>query len=295
MSSLIGRFERDVLYLEENQIPREISGAEVRKLKYDAEDAAKDDQSDKSSSSSKESEIEINERLTDDDIKRLSNALLKNETFSGPLELQNNNLSDLAALHISKIFEPGTGFNVTQMNLKNNNFTSKAGEYIGEALSKNPAYPLGKLVFGGVCLEDTGLVRVIEAANANKNIVELNVGIITDTGLTILADILKTNDSLSEITMVQTTDPQKLWTNRGRSALTAMLREHTQLRKVKMFKDKKKMSDEDKLFQEEVNFYTDMKSAAQKEKKEYQKKLDSCDNTQMFDKLLKLVEDPDSN
>ena len=74
-----------------------------------------------------------------------------------------------------------------------------------------------------------------------------------------------------------------------------MLRSHTQLRKVKMFKDKKKMTDEDKLFQEEVNFYTDMKSAAQKEKKEYQKKLDSCDNTQMFDKLLKLVEDPDSN
>jgi len=74
-----------------------------------------------------------------------------------------------------------------------------------------------------------------------------------------------------------------------------MLRESTQLRKVKMFKDKKKMNDADKLFQEEVNFYTDMKSAAQKEKKEYQKKLDSCDNTQMFDKLLKLVEDPDSN
>ena len=93
------------------------------------------------------------------------------------------------------------------MNLKNNNFTSKAGEYIGEALSKNPDYPIGKLVFGGVCLEDTGLVRIIEAANANKNIVELNVGIITDTGLTILAETLKANESLSEITMVQTTDP----------------------------------------------------------------------------------------
>ena len=55
--------------------------------------------------------------------------------------------------------------------MKNNNFTSKAGEYIGAALVENPDYPLGKLVFGGVCLEDTGLVRVIEAANANKNIV----------------------------------------------------------------------------------------------------------------------------
>ena len=38
-----------------------------------------------------------------------------------------------------------------------------------------------------------------------------------------------------------------------------------------------------------------MKSAAQKKKKEYKKILDSCDNTQMFDKLLKLVEDPSQN
>ena len=64
---------------------------------------------------------------------------------------------------------------------------------------------------------------------------------------------------------------------------------------MKLFKDGKSklLTDADKIFQEEVNFYTDMKSAAQKKKKEYKKILDSCDNTQMFDKLLKLVEDPD--
>ena len=62
---------------------------------------------------------------------------------------------------------------------------------------------------------------------------------------------------------------------------------------MKLFnKNYVKMRPEDKLFQEEVNFYTDMKSAGQKKKKEYKKILDSCDNTQMFDKLLKLVEDP---
>ena len=141
------------------------------------------------------------ERLSDDDIKRLSDALLDNQVFSGPLELQNNNLSDLAALHLSKVFEPDTGFNITFLNLKGNNFTSKAGEYIGEALSRNPDYPLGKLVFGGICLEENGLVRIIEAVNANKNIVQLNVGIVTDRGLEIIADLLKANDSLQEITM----------------------------------------------------------------------------------------------
>jgi len=191
------------------------------------------------------------------------------------------------------VFEPDMGYNITFLNLKGNNFTSKAGEYIGEALCNNPDYPIGKLVFGGICLEETGLTRIIEAVNVNKNIVQLNVGIITDRGLEIISDLLKTNDSLQEITMIQTTDPQKLWTDRGRKCLTEMLRQHTQLRKVKLFKSTKKLSDTDKLFQDEVNFYTDMKSAAQKKKKEYKKILDSCDNTQMFDKLLKLVEDPD--
>ena len=85
--------------------------------------------------------------------------------------MQNNGLSDFACLHLAEIFEPNTGYNITSLNLKNNNFTSKAGEFIGSALVANPDYPLGKLVFGGVCLEDIGLVRVLEAANANKNIV----------------------------------------------------------------------------------------------------------------------------
>ena len=172
MSSLIGRFERDVLYLEQGEIPREISGQEVKALKYDAEPDTKDKDGSGSDKEGKETgdgepAAEVHERLTDDDVKRLADALLKNQIFSGPLELQNNNLSDLAALHLSKVFEPDTGFNITFLNLKNNNFTSKAGEYIGEALVKNPEYPLGKLVFGGVCLEETGLVRIIEAVNSN--------------------------------------------------------------------------------------------------------------------------------
>ena len=116
-------------------------------------------------------------------------------------------MSDLAALHLSKVFEPDTGFNITSINLKGNNFTSKAGEYIGEALSSNPDYPLGKLKFGGVCLEDAGLVRIIEAVNINKNIVQLSIGEVTDNGLVMLSELLKGNSSLEEIVMDQTKDP----------------------------------------------------------------------------------------
>ena len=37
MSSLIGRFERDTLYLEQGEVPKELSGAEVKSLNYDAD------------------------------------------------------------------------------------------------------------------------------------------------------------------------------------------------------------------------------------------------------------------
>ena len=56
-----------------------------------------------------------------------------------------------------------------------------------------------------------------------------------------------------------------------------------------MFSDKKKMTEQDKLFVEEINFYTDMKSAAKKKKEKYVKILDSCDSENMFARLLKKV------
>ena len=60
-----------------------------------------------------------------------------------------------------------------------------------------------------------------------------------------------------------------------------------------MFEDKKKMTPQDKLFVEEINFYTDMKSGAKKKKEKYSKILDSCDSEFMFAKLLKKVQKED--
>jgi len=71
--------------------------------------------------------------------------------------------------------------------------------YIGEALIKNPSYPMFKLTFENINLEDDGLVRVLEAVTCNTNILKLHCGIVTDRGLEILADKLKDNTSLEEI------------------------------------------------------------------------------------------------
>ena len=87
--------------------------------------------------------------------------------------LSKNGLSDLAALYLAGVFEKTSCHNITKLKLDKNNFTTKAGEYIGTALANNPDYQIKKLSFKGISLENIGLVRVMEAANANGNIKKL--------------------------------------------------------------------------------------------------------------------------
>ena len=180
MSSLIGRFMRDLPFLKLGMVPKEESGATVETLDYTGEE---------------------HEKLTDDDVKQLAEALLVNDAFQGELYLNSNDLSDLAALHLAPIFGKQNGHNVTKLILDGNNFSSKAGEYIGEAISANPDYPIKKLSFTGICLESIGLTRIIEAVNCNKNVKKLDVGILTDDGLKQLASLLEPNNSLEEISL----------------------------------------------------------------------------------------------
>ena len=126
--------------------------------------------------------------------------------FRGDLELNKNNLSDLAALHLAPIFEKTNFHNISKLKLDFNNFTSKAGEYIGSALCANPDYRIKKISFRGISLESIGLIRMIEAINLNKNVKKLNIGILTDRGLTQLAELLRANDSLDELEITETDD-----------------------------------------------------------------------------------------
>ena len=206
MSGLPGRFERDVLFLGKGEIPLEGSGRTVPNLEYSGEE---------------------HEKLNDRDVCRLAEALCINDKFCGSLELNGNELTDLAALHLAKAIEKEGCKNITKLDLSDNNFTGKAGVYIGSALIKNSAYPMYNLCFENVYLGDDGLVRIIEAVNANKNILKLNCGIVTDNGLVILAEKLKTNTSLEEIIFQETEDHQKFWTKKGREAFTKMMEKCT--------------------------------------------------------------------
>lgn len=166
-------------------MPLENSGREVSSLDYKGEE---------------------NEKLSDANVQRLAEALLTNDKFAGSLDLSGNNLTDLAALALSKSIERPGARNITKLNLSNNSFTSVAGIYIGTALLRNPDYTLAKLQFENVNLSEQGLVRVLEACNTNKHIEKLHVGTVTDGGLEILAAKLKDNTSLEEIIFQEISD-----------------------------------------------------------------------------------------
>ena len=75
-------------------------------------------------------------------------------------------------------------------------------------------------------------MRILEAANQNKNIKKLNIGILTEDGLKCAADILRENTSLEELEFEETNDHQKYWTDEGRCAFTETIKKYTVLKKV---------------------------------------------------------------
>ena len=68
-----------------------------------------------------------------------------------------------------------------------NQISTKAGEFIGQALIDNPEYPIKKILFKDIILEVDGLYRIFEAVNANPHITKLHVGIVSDQGLNIMS------------------------------------------------------------------------------------------------------------
>jgi len=59
-------------------------------------------------------------KLTDDLIEQLSESLLLNNQFSGALNLEENDLTDISALAISKVLRKSNFTNITKLNLSKN-------------------------------------------------------------------------------------------------------------------------------------------------------------------------------
>jgi len=90
----------------------------------------------------------------------------------------------------SALERPGSN-NITKINLsKNKNLGEKTGIFLGDALIANPDHPVEKLSFKKICLYEDGLLRVLEAANTNRHLKNLNLGFVTDKGLFMMAKTL---------------------------------------------------------------------------------------------------------
>lgn len=136
----------------------------------------------------------------------------------------------------------------------------------------------------------------MEAANACKNIEKLHVGIITDSGLRILAEGLMGNESLEELTFSETDNHQRYWTEEARQAFVKLLKMSSKLKSVKAkFQKVNKGSDEAKQFETEIDFYTEWKSDCKKKEKKFAERIQSCDPTFMFENMVKHVEEKDKN
>ena len=79
---------------------------------------------------------------------------------------------------------------------KNKGLKDKAGLHIGDALLANPDHPISKISFKKVDLGDDGLLRILEACNANKNIKKVNLGYVSCEGMKLMSKALKNNSSL---------------------------------------------------------------------------------------------------
>lgn len=124
---------------------------------------------------------------------------MKAAKFTGPLDLSKNaGLTDLSALYVSEILAAGTA-HIKKLNLSGTTMGEKAGLFIGEALLAHPGYPIEYLKFKEIDLEETGLYRVLEAANANKHVNRLNVGQVSEKGLGIMSELLQHNSSLHRL------------------------------------------------------------------------------------------------
>lgn len=100
--STLARLEQDIVYLEKNLVPIKSSGEKINALDFEWH---KDRGFPK---------------LTDVSAEQIADALVRNDQFVGPLNLEENDLTDLSALAISRVLRKAETTNITKLNLSKN-------------------------------------------------------------------------------------------------------------------------------------------------------------------------------
>ena len=192
---------------------------------------------------------------------------------------------------MKQVLERPGAVNITKLNLsKNCRLSDKAGIFLGDALKANCHHPVEKLSFKKINLGEDGLVRILEATNVNQNIVKLNLGLITDYELNIIAKCLKHNKSLDKLKFEE--HPDSPWCQKSKDAFVCMIQGHKCLTKVKF--DEAKDSDH-KTFKKEIEFYVKKIKKEHKAKDAIEKRKESCTNDHLFNDLLEMIENKEDH
>ena len=118
-------------------------------------------------------------------------------------------------------------------------------------------------------MKEDGLIRILEACNANKNIKSLHAGYVSLKGLKALGEVLKDNDSLQKLKFQE--DGGSKWDDSAKAMFIELLKTNKCLEKVKFEPhDKKDDTNGHKLFKKEVEFFVKKIKTAHKSNKEFE-------------------------
>ena len=122
---------------------------------------------------------------------------------------------------------------------------------------QNPIHPVSKLNFKNINLGGDGLIRILEACNANKNIKSVNLGYVNSRGLCDIAKLLNGNKTLAKLKFAECKTGER-WNQKSMDEFIVLIKDlhNTNLTKVKFEPATKK--DElqgHKLFKKEIEFY----------------------------------------
>ena len=154
-----------------------------------------------------------------------------------------------------------------------------------------------ELRFDGIDLGCRGLVRIIDAANKTPSLTNLNVGVLTDSALALLAERLASNKHLKELKFSETADHQQYWSEKSRQAFCDLLKNNTNLKKVKARFQKCNWQDDgySKQFVDEIEFYTEQKEKHNEKQEDFAERMRSCEQEYAFQQMLAQLESKSKN
>ena len=173
----------------------------------------------------------------------------------------------------------------------------KAGIFIGDALVEHPEHPVEKINFKDVYLGDNGLIRILEACNANRHIKKLSLGFVSAKGLKLMGETLKANKNIEKLKFQECKDLNLSWDDEAKASFIENLKTCKNLTKVK-FEGRENTSENDdghKMFKKEVEFLMKKNKREKKCEEDREDRIASCSNDEMFENILKLVENKEDH